>query len=58
MNPGQLRETTMSPDTRRLVRLTLADDGAAEQLLNMLLARNRAQDRLSWLQDKADLARP
>ncbi len=58
MNPLQLRETTMAPDTRRLVQLTL-DDTPAEKLMDMLLAKKRAGDRREWLEkegDKAELA--
>jgi len=56
MNPLQLRETTMDPDTRRLVRLTVsAGDGTAE-VLDMLLARKRASDRRVWLERRGDLA--
>lgn len=56
MNPQQLRETTMHPDTRRLVRLTLGDGVATDGLLDMLLAKRRAADRRNWLQAKGDLA--
>ena len=56
MNPMQLRETTMDPDTRRLVQLTVeAGDGAA-QLMDMLLAKKRAGDRRAWLETNGDLA--
>ncbi len=56
MNPQQLRETTMHPDTRRLVRLTLDDLQESERLMDMLLAKKRAADRKGWLQERGDLA--
>ncbi|MDF1832485.1 MAG: DNA topoisomerase IV subunit B [Porticoccaceae bacterium] len=56
MNPIQLRETTMDPDTRRLVRLTIDDADNARELFDMLLAKKRAGDRKAWLEEKGDLA--
>ena len=56
MNPLQLRETTMAPDTRRLVRLVLDAGDGTNQMLDMLLAKKRASDRKSWLEEKGDLA--
>ena len=56
MNPVQLRETTMAPETRRLVQLTLEHNSKAEQMLDMLLAKKRANDRKQWLESKGDLA--
>jgi topoisomerase-4 subunit B len=56
MNPLQLRETTMAPDTRRLVQLTLAGDRADESVMDMLLSKKRAMDRRSWLEEKGNLA--
>jgi topoisomerase-4 subunit B len=56
MNPLQLRETTMAPDTRRLVQLILEGDGSAKKVLDMLLAKKRAGDRKKWLEDKGNLA--
>ena len=56
MNPMQLRETTIHPDTRRLVQLTVEDGDASGQLMDMLLAKKRAADRRAWLQEKGDLA--
>jgi len=56
MNPMQLRETTMAPDTRRLVQLVIQPDDGTEQLVDMLLAKKRASDRRAWLEEKGDLA--
>jgi len=56
MSALQLRETTMSPDTRRLVRLTVSGRDHTDQLMDMLLAKKRASDRRDWLQTKGNLA--
>ena len=56
MNPSQLRETTMNPDTRRLVQLTYEDEAATVQRIDMMLAKKRAQDRKAWLQSEGKLA--
>ncbi|MBL4611798.1 MAG: DNA topoisomerase IV subunit B, partial [Pseudomonas sp.] len=56
MNPLQLRETTMAPDTRRLVQLTIDDMPGTEALMDMLLAKKRAPDRKLWLESKGDMA--
>ena len=56
MNPPQLRETTMDPDTRRLVQLVLDEDGDADSMFDLLLAKKRAGDRKTWLEAKGDLA--
>jgi len=56
MNPMQLRETTIHPDTRRLVQLTVEEREASNSLMDMLLAKKRAADRRGWLQEKGDLA--
>ncbi|VVO46237.1 DNA topoisomerase IV subunit B [Pseudomonas silesiensis] len=56
MNPPQLRETTMDPNTRRLVQLTLDDFEATSEMMDMLLAKKRAGDRKSWLESKGNLA--
>ena len=60
MNPSQLRESTINPDTRRLVQLTVGapedgDDGTG-RIMDMLLSKKRAADRKSWLEEKGDLA--
>jgi len=56
MNPLQLRETVMTPDTRRLVELTISEEDRAEQLLDMLLAKKRSGDRRDWLERSGNLA--
>ena len=56
MNPPQLRESTIHPDTRRLVQLTVSGDDGTAKLMDMLLAKKRAADRKEWLETKGDLA--
>jgi topoisomerase-4 subunit B len=56
MNPLQLRETTMDPDTRRLVQLTLEHGDDTNQVMDMLLSKKRASDRREWLEIKGNLA--
>lgn len=56
MNPLQLRESTISPDTRRLVQLRVRAGDKTHEIMDMLLAKKRAADRKSWLQEKGDLA--
>ncbi len=56
MNPLQLRETTMDPDTRRLVQLTIEEDDDTYDIIDMLLCKKRSSDRKTWLEQKGDLA--
>lgn len=56
MNPMQLRETTMDPDTRRLMQLTIKEKDHTNEMLDMLLAKKRAHDRKAWLEQKGNLA--
>ena len=56
MNPLQLRESTIHPDTRRLVQLTVDDAAQTRSLMDMLLAKKRAGERKAWLESKGDLA--
>jgi topoisomerase-4 subunit B len=56
MNPSQLRESTIHPDTRRLVQLNVEDGPATNKMMDMLLSKKRANDRKDWLETKGDLA--
>ena len=62
MNPLQLRETTMSRDTRRLVQLTLEEEAndkgenSTFEIMDMLLAKSRSSDRKAWLEGSGDQA--
>ena len=58
MNPSQLRETTMLPDSRRLVQLTLHNEIDIFETMDMLLAKKRSRDRKRWLEKEGDLADP
>jgi topoisomerase-4 subunit B len=56
MNPVQLRETTMAPETRRLVQLTVDAGQDTVALMDMLLSKKRVPDRKAWLEEKGNLA--
>ncbi|GAB3383614.1 DNA topoisomerase IV subunit B [Spongiibacter taiwanensis] len=56
MNPLQLRETVMDPNTRRLVRLAIEDDEDTVGQMDMMLAKKRAADRKAWLEKYGDEA--
>jgi topoisomerase-4 subunit B len=56
MNPSQLRESAIAPDTRRLLQLSVTAGDKTHAIMDMLLAKKRASERKSWLQDKGDLA--
>lgn len=56
MNPLQLRESAIAPDTRRLARLTIEPGDQTFEIMNMMLSKKRAADRKDWLQSKGDLA--
>ena len=55
MNPDQLRETTMDPNTRRLVKLSTEGADEMLEMMDMLLAKKRAGDRKAWLEDRGDM---
>ena len=56
MNPLQLRESSIAPDTRRLAQLTIEPGDKTFEIMNMLLSKKQAADRKTWLQQKGDLA--
>ncbi len=56
MNPSQLRDTTLSKKTRKLVELTLSAGNKDNSLMDMLLSKKKASDRKIWLEKKGDLA--
>ncbi len=56
MNPLQLRETTLNPDTRRLANLRLTLDEEPNALLDKLLSKKRAAERRFWLETQGHLA--
>jgi topoisomerase-4 subunit B len=56
MNPLQLRETTMNPETRRLIQLTLPGREEGDEVLDMLFSRKRVPDRKRWLEEEGDRA--
>ena len=56
MNPLQLRESTIAPETRRLAQLTIEAGDKTFDIMDMMLAKKRAGDRKEWLQSKGDMA--
>ncbi len=56
MNPMQLRESTIAPETRRLAQLTIEPGDRTFKIMDMMLSKKRAHDRKLWLQTKGDLA--
>jgi len=56
MNPMQLRESAIAPETRRLAQMTMTPGDATFKIMDMMLAKKRAADRKDWLQTKGDLA--
>ena len=56
MNPAQLRESTIDPQTRRLLQLTILAKDNTDKLMDMLLAKKRSSDRREWLERSGNLA--
>ncbi|MEF8770728.1 MAG: DNA topoisomerase IV subunit B [Candidatus Accumulibacter phosphatis] len=55
MNPEQLWETTMSPDTRRLMRIRMPGAEAARPVMNMLMAKGESAGRRAWMEENGAL---
>ena len=55
MNPEQLWETTMSPDTRRLMRVRHPGADDANPVMNMLMAKNESAGRRAWMEENGAL---
>jgi topoisomerase-4 subunit B len=57
MNPSQLRETVMDPETRQLVRLSISASDNANAMMDLLLSKKNAPARKEWLEKKGSLVR-
>nr|ADI16284.1 type IIa topoisomerase (DNA gyrase/topo II, topoisomerase IV), b subunit [uncultured bacterium HF0010_16H03] len=57
MNPSQLRETVMDPETRLLVKLSLSSSDNANSMMDLLLSKKNASARKEWLEKKGSLAK-
>ena len=57
MNPSQLRETVMDPETRQLVRLSISSTDNANATMDLLLSKKNAPARKEWLEKKGSLVR-
>ena len=55
MNPEQLWETTMSPDTRRLMRIRMPGAESAKPVMNMLMAKGESAGRRAWMEENGAL---
>ena len=55
MNPEQLWETTMSPDTRRLMRIRMPGAETARPVMNMLMAKGESAGRRAWMEENGAL---
>ncbi len=60
MNPAQLKETTIAPDSRRLVQLSIdydSDDSLKQvhDFMDMLLSKKKTKDRKIWIETKGDI---
>jgi len=58
MNPEQLWETTMNPETRRLLKIVLDEDhlNTDLEMFDMLMVEKNAHRRRSWMEQKGNEA--
>ena len=54
MNPGQLWETALNPDTRRLLKVRIEDRNQTFKLFNMLMSKKEAEKRCAWMEEKGN----
>jgi len=54
MNPEQLWETTLCPDTRRLLQVRIDDREQTLAIFNMLMSKREAERRCAWMEEKGD----
>src|SRR5688572_23489289 len=54
MNPGQLWETALNPDTRRLLKVRIEDKNSTFKLFNMLMSKKEAEARCEWMEEKGN----
>ena len=57
MNPSQLRETVMDPETRQLVKISISASDNANAMMDLLLSKKNAPARKEWLEKKGSLVR-
>ena len=55
MNPSQLRETVMDPQTRRLVQLTITSSDNVNSMMDLLLSKKNAGARKEWLEKRGKI---
>jgi topoisomerase-4 subunit B len=54
MNPEQLWETALCPDTRRLLQVRIEDREQTFAIFNMLMSKREADKRWAWMEQKGD----
>ena len=56
MNAEQLFETTMNPETRRMLRVSIPQDVSANtrDVMHMLMGKSEASSRRAWLEARGN----